>query len=65
MLYIRTLINADSTKCTDDWKGRNILNDFFTSVFKNDNRKMPTLLKETMNTSSDHIILPHLLLLEQ
>ena len=49
------LINADGTKCIDDSKKSNILNDFFASVFTNDNGKMPTLPKETVNTSG-HII---------
>ena len=33
-----------------------ILNDFFASVFTNYNGNMPTLPKETVNTSSDYII---------
>ena len=43
----RPLINADGTKCIDDSKKSNILNDFFASVFTNDNGNMPTLPKET------------------
>ena len=52
----KPVINADGTKCTDHWKKSDILNDFFASVFTNDNGNMPTLPKETVHTSSDHII---------
>ena len=52
------LINADGTKCIDDSKKRNILNDFFASVFTNDNGNMPTLPKEIVNTSGHIIFTP-------
>ena len=52
------LINADGTKCIADSKKSNILNDFFASVFTNDNGNMPTLPKETVNTSGHIIFTP-------
>ena len=52
------LINTDGTKCIDDTKKSNILNDFFVSVFTNDNGNMPTLLKETVNTSGHIMFTP-------
>ena len=52
------LINADGTKCIDDSKKSNILNDFFAFVFTNNNGNMPTLPKETVNTSGHIIFTP-------
>ena len=52
------LINADGTKCIDDSKKSNILNDFFASVYTNDNGSMLTLPKKTVNTSGHIIFTP-------
>ena len=52
------LINADSTKCIDDSKKSNILNDFFASVSTNDYGNMPTLPKETVNIFGYIIVTP-------
>ena len=51
------LINADGTKSIDDSKS-NILNEFFAFVFTNDNGNMPTLPKESVNTSGHVIFTP-------
>ena len=41
--------NADGTKCIDEyWRKSDILNDFFTSVFTNDNGNMPKLSKKKL-----------------
>ena len=59
MLYTSgPLINADGTKCIDDSKKSNTINDFFASVFTNNNGNMPTLPKETVNTSGHIIFTP-------
>jgi hypothetical protein len=49
------LTDTDGTKYTDDQNKSEILNNFFSSVFTNDNGNLPAMPTEALNISSNNI----------